>query len=80
MFINTEVSPDFFFTKEGLPIVRLQRTHSNKWLNKFRRVLKMHTNIYRKTIERAALLIDEKYGKYYSGIPHHNIDSYLKSD
>jgi hypothetical protein len=80
MFINTEVSPNFFFTKEGLPIVRLQHTYSNKWLNRYRRVLKMHTNIYRKTIERAALLIDDKFGKYYSGIPHHNIDSYLKSD
>lgn len=80
MFINREVSRNFFFTTEGLPIVRLQRTYSNKLLNKSRKVLKLHTNIYRKTIERAALLVDEKYGKYYSGIPHHNIDSYLKSD
>lgn len=80
MFINTKVSPDFFFTNEGLPIVRLQRSNSNKWFNRCRSVLKIHTNIYRKTIEKSALLIDEKFGKYYSGIPHHNIDSYLKSD
>lgn len=80
MFINNEVSPHFFFNKQGLPVIRLQRNYSNKWLNRCRKVLKLHTNIYRKTIERAALLIDEKYGKYYSGIPHHNIDSYLKSD
>ena len=80
MFINREVSRNFFFTTDGLPIVRLQRTNSNKWLNRCRKVLKLHTNIYRKTIEKAALLVDEKYGKYYSGIPHHNIDSYLKSD
>ena len=30
------------------------------------------TNIYRKTIHRAALLIEEKFGRYYSN-PHHNI-------
>lgn len=80
MFFNAHVEPSFFFTEEGTPIVRLQRSFTHKWINQCRRRLKIHTNIYRKTIERAALLIDEKYGKYYSGTPHHNIDSYLKSD
>ena len=26
------------------------------------------------------MLIEEKFGRYYSGTPHHNIDAYLKSD
>ncbi|MDD3511335.1 MAG: Stealth CR1 domain-containing protein [Candidatus Pacebacteria bacterium] len=80
MFFNAEIAPDFFFTDEGLPIVRLKRTYTNKLINNCKKVLKIHSNIYRKTIENAALLVDEKFGKYYSGIPHHNIDSYLKSD
>ncbi len=80
MFFNAQVDPGFFFTDDGLPIVRLQRAFTSKWINKCRKRLKLHTNIYRKTIERAASLIDERFGKYYSGTPHHNIDSYLKSD
>ncbi|MCE5206289.1 MAG: Stealth CR1 domain-containing protein [Porphyromonadaceae bacterium] len=80
MFFNKEVSPDFFFTKEAFPVVRLQRSYTNKWINKWRKALKIHTNIYRKTIEKAASLIDERFGKYYAATPHHNIDSYLKLD
>lgn len=80
MFFNAQVDPGFFFTDEGTPIVRLQRAFTSKWINKCRKKLKLHTNIYRKTIERAASLIDKRLGKYYSGTPHHNIDSYLKSD
>lgn len=80
MFFNKAVVPSFFFTKEGLPVVRLQRSYTNKCINRCRKTLRIHTNIYRKSIERAASLIDIKFGKYYSGTPHHNIDSYLKSD
>jgi hypothetical protein len=32
-----------------------------------------------KTIQNAALLVEQKYGTYYNGKPHHNIDAYLKS-
>ena len=80
MFFNRGVTPGFFFTKEGFPVVRLQRSYTNKWINKCRKALKIHTNIYRKTIEKAATLIDKRFGKYYAATPHHNIDSYLKSD
>lgn len=80
MFFNAEVDPDFFFNAEGLPIVRLQRAFMGKFINKSRRFLSIHTNMYRKTIDKAAGLVEGKFGKYYSGTPHHNIDSYLKSD
>lgn len=80
MFFNEPVEPDFFFTVDGRPIVRLQRVVGGKLINQFRKVFGIHINIYRKTIEKAALLVEEKYGKYYSGTPHHNIDAYLKAD
>jgi hypothetical protein len=80
MFFNAKVTPNFFFTSEGMPIVRLQRYFLGKWINTLKKMYKIRTNIYRKTIENSAILIESKFGKYYSGTPHHNIDSYLKSD
>ena len=80
MFFNKPISPNFFFTSEGLPVVRLQRSFMGKWINILKNKLSIHINIYRKTIHRSALLIEQKFGRYYSGTPHHNIDAYLKSD
>lgn len=80
MFLNRPVEPGTFFTKEGYPIVRLKRGFLKKWIMSIRRALNIHINIYRKTIDRSAGLIEKKFGKYFSGTPHHNIDSYLKSD
>lgn len=80
MFLNRPVEFGSFFTKEGYPIVRLKRGFLGKWIMSIRRRLNIHINIYRKTIDRSAGLIEKKFGIYYSGTPHHNIDSYLKSD
>lgn len=81
MFIHKMVTPDFFFNMStGYPIVRLQRSLSNKHLKKLGRAFNINNSIYRKTIENAAQLILGKYGTYYSSTPHHNIDAYLKSD
>lgn len=80
MFVHTEVTPDFFFDAQGYPIVRLQRTMFGKWVNRFKKTFNIYTNIYRKTIDLSASLIEKKFGKYYSGTPHHNIDAYRKSD
>lgn len=80
MFFHKPLTPSFFFTPEGFPVVRLQRCHFGKWINLVKKTFSIHTNIYRKTIHRSALLIEEKFGKYFSGMPHHNVDSYLKSD
>lgn len=80
MFFNAKVSPNFFFTPNGYPVVRLQRFYFGKWINNFKKRFNIYTNIYRKTIHGSALLIEKKFGKYYSAMPHHNVDSYLKSD
>src|SRR5690554_1997522 len=80
MFFNKPVSPGFFFTPDGFPVVRLQRAPFGKWRNILKNKLGIYTNIYRKTIHRSALLVEKKFGKYISAIPHHNIDAYRKSD
>lgn len=80
MFFNTKVSPDLFFTKQGFPIIRLQFAVLGKRINTLRKKWNIHTNIYRKTIDNSASLIEKKFGKYYSGTPHHNVDAFLKSD
>lgn len=81
MLINRNVDPSDFFTTEGLPVIRLVRKRFRKirwfWREKIRR--KPLKN-YSATIAYASQLVDEKFGKYYTGMPHHNIDSYLKSD
>ena len=67
-FFARPVTPDFFYTKEGLPIAR------------FSRRMPRHASLYMTVIRRASDLIYEKYGKRYNRNPHHNIDAYLKSD
>ncbi|MBK5195739.1 MAG: Stealth CR1 domain-containing protein [Proteiniphilum sp.] len=79
-FFNRPVSPDFFFTAEGLPVIRLQRVFFGKLKNSVKKVLHIPTSIYRKKIHHSASLIEKKFGRYFSFTPHHNIDAYLKSD
>jgi hypothetical protein len=80
MFLNANVTPADFFTNKGFPIIRLQRFFMGKSMNYLRKLLKIHTNIYRKTIENSARLVEAKFGCYFAGTPHHNIDSFLKTD
>ncbi|VBB48122.1 conserved hypothetical protein [uncultured Paludibacter sp.] len=81
MFINNSVSPDTFFTNEGFPIIRLTRKNLRKlrwfWREKIRRK-PLHN--YSQSIKNASELVKKKFGIYYNGVPHHNIDAYLKSD
>jgi len=80
MFLNRPVEPQHFFDLRGLPIIRLQRSPLSKQINSLKRLFQIHTNIYRKTIDFAARLVEKKFNTYYSGTPHHNIDAYLLSD
>lgn len=80
MFLNKEVKPDFFFGKDGKPIVRLLLNPLGYHFNKVKELFKKNSNIYRKSIENAAMLVKSKTGKYHAGLPHHNIDGYKKSD
>lgn len=80
-YLNKAVTVDDFFTKEGFPIIRLGRRLFRKFRWFWRvNVRKKPLKNYSFTIAHASQLVDDKYGVYYTGMPHHNIDSYLKSD
>ena len=81
MFFNKPVQPNDFFAADGLPYIRLVYKPFRRlqwfWREKIR---KKQPNQYRNSIANASKLIKNKYGKYFNGKPHHNIDAYLKSD
>lgn len=83
-FFNAALSPEFFFKNDGFPIVRLIRKPFGKWHYRMYRKLKSlagkEAGVYQKMVADASLLVENMYGKYYSGIPHHNIDAFRKSD
>lgn len=81
MYLNKEVAPEDFFNRDGFPIVRLTRKPFRKirWFireNIRRRPLKN----YRKMVDHSTRLVEKLYGVFYNGLPHHNIDAYLRSD
>lgn len=79
MLFNAPVSPDFFFASDGYPIVRLKR----KLFGKSHHLLKamiLKLGQYRRMLVDSMLLVEKKFGIFYSGVPHHNIDAFLKSD
>jgi hypothetical protein len=81
MFLNKTVLPNTFFAKDGFPIIRLNR----KPFRRFRWFLREHIlknphKLYSKALFNAAELVKHKFGFFYKGLPHHNIDSYLKRD
>jgi hypothetical protein len=79
MFINAPLSRDFFF-KDGKPIVRLKRKRFGKLSYLIKKWQGKQLQQYRDKVHRGALLVEKLVGKYYSGVPHHNIDAYRKSD
>lgn len=81
MFINKELTINDLFTPEGFPIIRMTRKPFRKFRWFWReKICRKPLKNYSKKIARAAQIIEKKYGIYYSGMPHHNIDAYLKSD
>lgn len=80
-FLNKPVTPDTFFASDGLP--RIRATHAgSRVLSVFfkEKILrhKVSTHIHGKL--NASNLVKEKYGIRFNFDPHHNIDSYLRSD
>jgi len=80
MFFNASLSPDFFFKEDGFPIVRLKRKPLGKWHYYFKTLMGKEVGQYRGKVHQGTLLVEKLVGKYYSGVPHHNIDAYLTSD
>ena len=80
-YLNKEVIPNDFFTSEGFPIIRLKRKPFRKIRWFWRENIKKRTlGNYKKMIVHSSQLVKRLYGTYYTGLPHHNIDAYLKSD
>lgn len=81
MFINNPVTPDAFFASDGLPIIRFNRRPFRKLTLFFKeKILRKQLSNYVQTIRNTAELVEKKYGIYYGGKTHHNIDAYLKSN
>ena len=81
MLINKPVSPLTFFAKDGYPIIRLNRRPFRKLILAFKEnILGKRLSNYNQIIKNAAELVERKYGIYFTGKAHHNIDAYLKSD
>jgi len=84
MFFNANLSPDFFFHTDGYPIVRLKKKPFGKWYPHIKSLLKSlvgrKLGQYAQKLADSARLVEEKFGRYYTGVPHHNIDAYLRSD
>jgi len=81
MYLNKKVKADDFYTSFGFPIIRLTRKPFRKlrwfWRENIRKKPLMN---YSKMIDRSSRMVEQKYGIYHTGMPHHNIDAYLKSD
>lgn len=81
MLFNRPVEKKDFFMADGYPIVRFNRRLCRKlWLKFLEKGLKKPTNSYNLAIQRSALLVEKKYGRYIGHKTHHNIDAYRKSD
>lgn len=71
MFINSPVSPDFFFDENGNPIVRLVK---HDWSQE-----NIEEKLYLKNVTYSMTLIKNKYNCEYKYEATHNIDAYRKS-
>ena len=71
MSISRPVEPDFFFDKEGKPIVRFFKADFS--------YRKLKKSLYIRSIFYTHKLFQKKYNKFNLYVPHHNIDAYLKS-
>lgn len=80
MMLNREATPDDFFTSNGFPIVRLTRKPFSKLRMAYKLLTGKKIKNYTGMIYRSAKMVEKLYGTYIGGMPHHNIDAYLKSD
>ncbi|MFB2120573.1 MULTISPECIES: Stealth CR1 domain-containing protein [Parapedobacter] len=84
MFFNADLHPDFFFADDGYPFVRLKRKLFGRWHPRlttfFKGLVGKKLGQYAQKLADSARAVEAKFGTYYSGVPHHNIDAFLKSD
>lgn len=79
-FFNKELEPSYFFKNDGLPIVRFKKKFFGRYHYTIKKFIRGYLGQYISMVVTGAKLVEEKFGVFYSGIPHHNIDAYKKSD
>lgn len=80
MFFNNNLKPEYFFEKDGYPIIRQKKKIFGEWDLKLKKLMGLKPGQYRQMLIQAAHIVEKKFGKSYISIPHHNIDSYRKTD
>ncbi|MBX2965590.1 MAG: Stealth CR1 domain-containing protein [Cyclobacteriaceae bacterium] len=80
MFFNANLSSDFFFADDGFPIIRLKKKPFGKWHYRVKALVGKKLGQYLHKVHQGALTVEKRFGKYYPGVPHHNIDAYRKVD
>jgi len=80
LFVNKKLTPDYFFNREGYPIVRLKRKLLGRWHYFFKKLVGLKIGQYSTMLLDSSLLIEEKFGVKYTAVPHHNIDAYCRED
>ena len=70
MYLGRYLTKNFFFDKEGKPVIRLKSQVSKKHIA---------TSMFTRSILNQQKIIKDKFGKFFPYAPHHNIDAYLKS-
>ena len=80
MFFNRALPPDYFFTEHGVPYVRLKRKFLGKWHYRLKRLVRKKLGQYITKVLEGASFVEQKFGVFYAGIPHHNVDAYVTAD
>lgn len=80
MFVNADLSSSFFFAHDGYPFARFQYQFLQKTEVRLKEFFKIRINNYRRSINNAIELIENKYHKFFNGVSHHNIDAYRRED
>lgn len=80
MFVYADLQPSYFFAGDGFPFVRFQYQFMQRTEIRLKKIFGIRINNYRRSIENALELINRKFGVYYPGVSHHNIDAYRKED
>ncbi|MCD8288266.1 MAG: Stealth CR1 domain-containing protein [Porphyromonadaceae bacterium] len=79
MMLNQKVTPEMFFDKDSLPVVRLNRRYFRRLFFFVKDHIFHSLKNHNKTVYAAARLVAKRYGVFYGGKMHHNIDAYRKS-
>ncbi len=79
MFFGRPVCKNFFFNKNGTPIVYIQKIDDGIDIFDDKIFSKQNFNQYTRWLKAAARMVYKVYGKKYYLHPCHNIDAYRKS-